>query len=115
MLNLKEPHKNASAQAFELMAITADWLPDDAKFEAYTNGLRWNGWVMPFFSEKAAHSLLPYMPELRYDGDRDAFIAKANSPGDDDEVFVAATLQLGSEVIKTYPIGAGCWCWEYCE
>lgn len=107
--------KPAALPAYSLVGICADWLPDDVTVPAYSNGRRWNGWAMPYFSIEAAQSLLKLMPELRYDSARDAFIMKAYDDEAEDEVFLVETLVIDGQPIKTYAIGAGSWCWEFSE
>lgn len=100
--------------AFALVAVSADWLPADVEVPAYSNGQRWNGWAVPYFTQESAFSLLKFMPELSYDSTRDAFISKSDD-GDayaEDDVFPAVTLVIDGISIKTYAIGAGSWCWH---
>lgn len=107
--------KPAELPEFSLQAVSAEWLPDDLKLPAYTNGQRWNGWAMPYFPAEAAHSLLGHMPDLRYDSARDAFVMKSDEDQAEEEVFPAETLVIDGRPIKTYAIGAGSWCWEFSE
>ncbi len=106
--------KPATLPAFSLVAIGADWLPDDMKVPAYSNGRRWNGWVMPYFTIEAARSLLPFMPDLSYDSMRDAFVSAPDDQAEE-EAYCAATLVIDRLPIKTYAIGAGSWCWLLAE
>ncbi|ADV02160.1 hypothetical protein [Alicycliphilus denitrificans] len=108
--------KAATLPAFSLVKIGADWLPDDVTVSAYSNGRHWNGWAMPRFTLEAGHSLLKHMPDLSYNGARDAFISKdAQDDQAEEEVFAAETLIVGGSPIKTYAIGAGSWCWYLAE
>jgi len=106
--------KPAKLPAFSLVAIGADWLPDGMKVQAYANGRRWNGWAMPYFTIEEARSLLEFMPGLRYDSARDAFI-NAHEDQAEEDVYPAVTLVIGGISIKTYAIGTGCWCWYLAE
>lgn len=84
------------------------------KVPAYSNGRRWNGWAMPYFTIESGKSLLGFMPDLRYDSQRDAFISKAYDDDQaEEEVFPAETLVIDGRPIQTYAIGAGFWCWEF--
>lgn len=103
--------KPASMPGFSLGAVSAEWLPEDLKVPAYTNGQRWNGWAMPHFPAAAAHGLLAHMPGLRYDSGRDAFVSKSYDDEVEDEAFAAETLVIDGQAVKTYAIGAGSWCW----
>lgn len=108
--------KPATLPAFSLVAICAEWLPDDMKVPAYSNGRRWNGWAMPYFTIESGKSLLGFMPDLRYDSQRDAFVSKAYDDDQaEEEVFPAETLVIDGRPIQTYAIGAGFWCWEFSE
>lgn len=100
--------KPATVRHYYLSAVTADWLPGGLTVPAYTNGMRWNGWAMPFFTFEAATQLLEHMPDLRYDSVKDVFYSQSS----DEDVFDATTLEVDGSKIKTYAIGAGCWCWD---
>ncbi|MBN3744692.1 hypothetical protein G3N96_04490 [Burkholderia sp. Se-20373] len=101
----------ATVPAFERASITADWLPEGVNLPAYSNGLAWNGWAMPHFDRETAMRLSEIMPEIRYDEERDAFIAHDENTGEDD-VFVSVSIQVEGETLTVYPVGAGSWCWE---
>ncbi len=103
--------KPATLPSFSLHAVSAEWLPDDLKLPAYTNGQRWIGWAMPFFPAEAAHALLEHMPDLRYDTARDAFVSKAYDDESEDDVFPAQMLVVEGATVKVYAVGAGSWCW----
>lgn len=105
--------KPAQLPSFSLCAITAEWLPDTVQVQAYSNGQRWNGWAMPYFPAEAAQQLLEYMPDLRYDAQRDAYVAGADDGETEEDIFEAQPLIIAGKEVKTYPIGAGCWCWEH--
>ncbi len=109
--------KPATLPALSLTAVSADWLPDDMAVPAYSDGRRWNGWAMPCFTLEAGRSLLEYMPDLRYDSVRDAFISKASDDEDEreDDVYLAETHVIDGIPVKLYAIGAGSWCWGLSE
>lgn len=100
--------------AYKLVQIDADWLPEGHTVAAYSNGARWNGWALPYFSAEADRSLLDHMPELRFDAARDAYILKGDD-GDEEDVFEACTIDVDGQPVKTYPIGTGSWTWEFAE
>lgn len=106
--------KPATLPAFSLVAIGADWLPDDMEVPAYSNGRRWNGWVMPYFTIEAARSLLPLMPDLSYDSVRDAFVIAQDDQAEE-ETYFPTTVVIDGVPIKTYAIGEGSWCWVLAE
>jgi hypothetical protein len=105
----EETFKPAPASSFARRHVSGEWLPEDLRLPAYTDGRRWNGWAMPYFEFEVAKQLLDHMDDLRYDADKDAFV----NTSDDDETFEATTVEVDAISIKVYPIGAGCWCW--CE
>lgn len=107
--------KPATPSAYAVTQISAEWLPGGMSVPAYSNGMRWNGWAMPFFTKDAGLSLLKFMPALRYDGIRDAFVSKDADAHDEEEVFSEVPLVIEGLPIKTYAIGAGSWCWEFVE
>jgi|LNFM01.1.fsa_nt_gb hypothetical protein len=107
--------KPATPAAYAVAQISAEWLPRGMRVPAYSNGMRWNGWAMPFFTKEAGLSLLQFMPGLSFDSNRDAFVSKDADMSDEEEVFSAVTLVIEGLPIKTYDIGAGSWCWEFAE
>lgn len=100
--------------AYKLIQIDADWFPEGYTVPAYSNGARWNGWAMPYFGVEAARSLLAYLPDLRFDEARDAYVLKSECD-DGEDVFEACTIDVEGQPVKTYPIGAGGWTWEFAE
>ncbi|WP_432263132.1 hypothetical protein [Cupriavidus sp. TMH.W2] len=100
-------------QQFALVSVTGDWFDDGVSLPAYSNGLRWNRWVMPHFTREAAMRLTTLMDSVRYDEARDAFVARVD--GEDDYVFTSVVIRVNDNEEVTYPIGAGCWCWENAE
>jgi hypothetical protein len=100
--------------SFEPVTITADWLEDDVRLPAYSNGLVWNGWAMPHFEKETAMRLVEMMPGVRYDEERDVFISR-DSAADEDDVYGKVTIRVGDNTVDTYAIGAGSWCWETSE
>lgn len=103
--------KPAELPLFSLKAVSAEWLPDDLKVPAYTNGQRWNGWAMPYFPAQSALSLLEHMPDLSYDATQDAFVSKSSEDDSEAEVFPAQELVIEGVGVKVYAVGAGSWCW----
>lgn len=102
--------KPATLPSYSLVAVGAEWLPEELKVPAYSNGMRWNGWAIPYFTFEAARSLLEYMPDLRYDSSRDAFIS-----AHEEDAYIPVMLVIDGQTIKTYPIGSGYWCWYFAE
>lgn len=71
---------------------------------AWSNGLRWNGWAMPYFTFEQGLEVIKFFPELHFDAARDAFVWV---DGDEDEVYSGATIDTDFGPIKAYPIGTG--------
>ncbi|ABD72056.1 hypothetical protein Rfer_4370 (plasmid) [Rhodoferax ferrireducens T118] len=101
--------KPTTVPEFSLIGVKAEWLPDDLKVYAYSQGLRWNGWAMPRFELSAALKLLEYIPELRWNSARDEFRLQ---PGEPEDVWTGEDVQVGNRTLHLYPIGAGSWCWD---
>lgn len=101
--------KPASVPEFNLIGVKADWLPDDLKLYAYSQGRRWNGWAMPWFELAAAKELLQYINELRWNAEPDEFRL---TPGEPEDAWKGEDVQVGNRTLHLYPIGAGSWCWD---
>lgn len=101
----------AALPAFTRKAVSAEWLPDDLRLPAYTDGQRWNGWAMPYFELAVAQQLLEHLPNLRYDSERDAFVSEPYDDEGDVEIFAAEVLWVSGRPVRAYAIGAGSWCW----
>jgi hypothetical protein len=97
--------------SYEPVTVVAEWLDDGARLPAYSNGLLWNGWAMPYFKKDTAMRLMEMMPGIRYDEGRDAFIARDEGI-DEDDVYGKVSIRVGDKTMDTYAIGAGSWCWE---
>jgi hypothetical protein len=100
--------------SYEAVTIVAEWLNDDARLPAYSNGLLWNGWAMPYFEKDTAMRLMEMMPGIRYDEERDVFIARDEGI-DEDDVYGKVSIRVDDKTVDTYAIGAGSWCWETSE
>ena len=87
---------------------------DDAEFDGWSAGKRWNGWAVPCFEIQQATKLAEQLEDqLRYDPDQDAFIS---SSGDEEDICAGQFIDLpdGGQV-KVYAIGAGSWMWDIVE
>lgn len=112
--------KPAPALRFALGRVTGEWLTaeyvggnDDVAFPAYLDGRKWNGWSMPYFTKETAADMLTASGNTwRFDEASDAFIV-ADEQSDDGEVsYVGETIDVGSERVHVYGVGAGCWTWD---
>jgi len=99
---------------FKEVAIQADWLPEGFQIKALSDGNVWNGWAQPFFRLEEALRLSEVMDNVTFDAANDRFVIRNEDyePPEDVEFVDAVTLKVAGESIKTYPIGAGSWCWE---
>jgi len=106
--------KLAPKPVFQPIKVQGEWMDEGQSINAWSTGRRWNGWEMPYFEFDAAMSLLKDNTNLHFDAVRDAFIATDETmpEGEREEVFAAVVIDAGGQDIKTYPIGAGCWCWD---
>jgi hypothetical protein len=99
---------------FRKIAVSAEFI-NDGKVEipCYSNGLRWNGWAMPYFDMISALEVVKLMPHLTYDEANDMFVWKPNDGvADDTEEYRGCAICVEGKVLTVYPIGSGSWCWE---
>ncbi|ABO59901.1 hypothetical protein LA345_39795 (plasmid) [Burkholderia vietnamiensis] len=101
----------AQPAPFARVNVTGDWLDDGVSLPAYSDGRRWNGWAMPYFTREEGTRLATLIGCMRFDADRDAFVARLEGD-DEDYVFASVRIHVDAADIVAYPIGAGCWCWE---
>ncbi|WP_341744774.1 hypothetical protein [Azonexus hydrophilus] len=98
--------------------VGAEFLPDDLMFDCFSNGQRWNGWGMPYFTlENGLRLAALKASDLVYDAEGDRFVFRVDdSDPESDEVYPATMITTASgETVKAYPIGAGSWCWDAVE
>ncbi|MFM0276371.1 hypothetical protein PQQ59_37710 [Paraburkholderia aspalathi] len=101
----------AAEPRFAQVAVAGAWMDDGIALPAYSDGVRWNGWLMPYFTREVAIRLIPLVESLRYDEARDVFVALDPNEGDE-IVYGAEVIRVGDDDVVTYSIGAGEWCWE---
>lgn len=97
---------------FSLTAVSGEWMPEGESLPAYSNGQRWNGWAMPYFTKETALGMLKDNPNVRFDEQQDAFVITAFDDEAEDTVCPATLITVDDQQIKTYAIGAGEWCWD---
>ncbi|MGP8432888.1 hypothetical protein ACT2FY_38700 [Paraburkholderia fungorum] len=103
--------KVAAQPRFAQVSVAGAWMDDGIALLAYSDGVRWNGWLMPYFTREVAMCLIPLVDSLRYDEARDVFVAL--DPNEGDEIaYAAEVIRVGDDDVVTYSIGAGEWCWE---
>jgi len=98
----------ADVPAFTEVLVEPDWAAG-VTFPAYSDGRRWKGWAMPYFTRENGLRVCEIVDNMRYDESQDAFVA----PFDDesDEVFRSQTLVVEGKDVQVYAIGTGSWCW----
>lgn len=102
--------KPAQPLKFMPIKVSGDWMEEGAAFPAYSNGLRWNGWVQPLFTLETAQSMIAHHSDLSYDAEKDRFVC---TPANEEPYeFVAQDIEVEGQVLKVYGIGAGFWCWD---
>lgn len=102
----------ADLPTYSAIEVDADWLPDGMTLPAYSNGMRWNGWAMPYFERDTATRLLAIAEDLTYDEAADHFVMKGQD-GDEADVFAATMIEVDGKTIKVYPVGLGSWTWSF--
>jgi hypothetical protein len=104
----------ATPPAFQAAHFSAEWLDEGTQLEGFSNGMRWNGWAMPYFSREAGLRLCTMLPSLRFDADRNAFVSFCDDypEGEQEEVFEACAVVVSGSPLELYPIGTGSWTWD---
>ncbi len=73
----------------------------------YTDGARWNGWAMPYFTRENAVAVLKAYPGDEAD-DEDAY-RDYQFPEEDSVVIIDPDT---GKPLQVWPIGSGAWCWD---
>lgn len=96
--------------------VAFDWMEENVSFDALSNGDRWNGWAMPYFTKEVGLELCKVMDGLTYDERQDAF-KHENDPEEAEEPdhFGAAKIIVDGKEQTLYGIGAGYWSWDKVE
>lgn len=106
---------------FKAIKVEADWDDNDPEplvFDAYSDGVPWNGWAKPYFTKEVGLTLKVdrVCPEIEFDEAQDAFILP--EPGGDDEataqVCKGEDIVVDGQTLHLYRIGDG-WCWNLAE
>lgn len=91
--------------------IGADWLDFDV--DAWTEGVRWNGWAVPYFELPAAFDLLKSMPDLRFNFEKNCFENPDYSEGEGVlSIYESRMITVDGRDIRVYDIGSGEYSWE---
>jgi hypothetical protein len=99
---------------FHAARFSAEWLDEGTLLEGFSNGMRWNGWAMPYFSRETGLRLCTMLPSLRFDAGRNAFVSFCEDypEGEQEEVFEACAVDVDGVALELYPVGAGSWTWD---
>ena len=95
----------AKEKPYTLVEVTCDAFQDNISVKAYSNGDRWNGWVMPYFPVSEVPKLINLLPSLVLSENG----TKITDPTGVEEEFWDIT-EINGE--KVFAVGAGFWCWE---
>jgi hypothetical protein len=98
---------------FTKVIVTGDW-DYETIYEAYSNGVRWNGWVVPYFTKDTALAVMATIPGACFEEGRDCFTQPSFE--DDGGVYVALGVDIAvdGQFIHVYHLFDG-WCWELAE
>ncbi len=104
----------APLPGFRAARFTADWLDEGTTLVGFTDGLRWNGWAMPYFSREVGLRLCSLLPSLTFDAERNAFVSVCEDYPEDEqeEAFAVRTVEVDGKQLELYAIGAGSWTWD---
>lgn len=110
------PPKGSPTPPFHLVHVSIDGTP--FRGSAFIqDGETWNGWLMPYFSWQQADKLVQRVEaaggKAEYSPSTDSFVFfGTGSIQGESESFPSEEIYVDGVVIRAYPIGAGCWCWE---
>ena len=109
--------KPAELPGFVRVQVEGDWLPEGKSFPALSNGKKWNGWEVPYFTTEVGKELAAHIPNLAFSQMDNAFVATdPEAPsGKKQKHFKAEIIEAHGMLIKAYPIGEGAWCWSLAE
>lgn len=94
----------------------------DGPYAGFTDGSLWNGWACPVFTREVADQIaedfnrqgewagFPTSGSARFDADADAY--EVAEEGNDPELFLASTIEVGGRSVKVYEFGTRYWTWE---
>lgn len=96
--------------------VAFDWMDENASFDAFSNGDRWNGWAMPYFTKEVGLELCKVMDGLTYDERQDTF-RHENDPEEAEgpDLFGSAQIIVDGKEQTLYGIGTGYWTWDKVE
>ena len=96
---------------YKVINVTLDGA-EDLVIPCYSNGDRWNGWVMPFFLFEDAMKIVAYPGKSSVvylpDGDKFSSVYPGADPEDEWE---ADEIEVDGKKLKVYAVGSGFWTW----
>jgi hypothetical protein len=101
---------NNLSTSFTPLKVCGEWTEE--VYDCFHNGQHWNGWAMPYFTFEEAMRVAQTMGDMTYDPVKDTFIATNSGEPDDIDVYQAVYINVNGKQVKTYPLGAGSWCWN---
>lgn len=104
-----------TALEYQPVEVTIEGFDEGFSLPAYSNGMLWNGWVMPYFTREAAMAIAQQIDTISYDRERDVFVEDDGYPEEGELTITATTIRVGNEDVEVFAIGSGSWCWELVE
>lgn len=101
-------HEPGALPVNRLVEVTAEWLPEGTKLDAYWDDTYWNSWVTPLFPLASVHRIVDLMPGVEYHEAEDAVLIHS---GNDIEQFPPLSIEVNGQPVTVYVVGAG-FCWE---
>lgn len=99
-----------SKAVFREVRVHLDESPE--VFRAFSDGAKYNGGVIPYFTKGEADRLAKFQRELSFDAATNSFAWHPHDGAKDDrEIYGASSIEVGGRVVEVYGIGAGSWCW----
>jgi hypothetical protein len=98
--------------------VTADWFQDDEgqfrEWPCWSNGDRWNGWGMPYFTKATIDQLIGAMTGLSETAKWvDGKLMFTDTQ--EDETYEIVPMIAPGCAEPLYGLGAGHWCWDAVE
>ena len=99
--------EDESEPEFKRELVSAEWM--EACFLAYSNGVRWNGWAVPYFTWEQVDDLAKLMPDAIRCGN-----GKVEEFDFEEGEWIEverANLLFDDGPVAVFKLGNG-WCWE---
>lgn len=101
---------------FRPVLVTGDWwehYPEYPPIRAYSNGRRWNGWAVPYFTLEAAIEVATRLPKWFHYFPLTGLFVKFGEPdsGEENSVIHPETIEVDGAMVTVYRMGDG-YCWD---